>query len=132
MQLFFEVTRGDALYREIPFLDQYDAPVNLNGWQFEAGFKKSFSDRRAYFTLTTDDGLAFKNADASTGILCLSIDPDQFDDLDLTILPRNGERVPFKFITGDLKMTPPDGTGLMQGTGARTAIIIKVLAGVTA
>lgn len=133
MQLDWQVTRGDPLYREVPFIDQYDAPVNLSSWALQADFKKSFSDRRPYFSLTPDNGgLAFADADAASGILVLSIDPDQFDDLDLNVLPRNGERVPFKLVYGDLKMVPPAGVGLLQGNGARTSIILKVLAGVTA
>ena len=131
MNLFWSVTRGDTLYREVPFVDQYGAPVNLANWGVFAGFKRLYSDRNNYFALTQDnDGLSFKNADASTGILCFTFDQD-YADLDLSVLPRNGEFVPFKFLVGDLKLTPPDGIGLMPDGGGRVSIVLKVLAGVT-
>lgn len=133
MQLFWQVTRGDSLYREVPFVDQYGAPVNLVGWTVQADFKKSYYDRAPYFSLTLDNGgLVFKNLDPATGILCFQAAVDQFDDLDLTVIPRNGEIVPFKLIVGDLKMIPPDGVGLMPSDGSRPTILLKVLAGVTA
>lgn len=132
MELDFQVTRGDQFYREIPFLDQYGAPVKLAGWSIEIDFKRAYTDRAAYFSLTQENGgLSFKNADPSTGILCILIDGNQFEDLDLSVMPYNGERVPFKFIYGDIKMTPPALADLVQGAGGRTSIVLKVYAGVT-
>jgi len=132
MELCAEMTQGDPYYDEIAFTDPAGVPTDLTGWTIDASFRTSFASPTPLVLLTMENGgLGYLNANPTGGAIYLQFDADTVSGLYINPTPRNGQMVPSVTIVGDIKLVPPDGVELVQGTGARATIFLTVKAGLT-
>ncbi|NOG70508.1 hypothetical protein [Roseicella sp. DB1501] len=123
-----EMTQGDSFYFELAFVDPYNdnQPVDLSGWDISVDFKLRISDAAPYITLGVGAGITILPPNRAA----LSFAASAISGLEI-LYTRSGEFVPSRIIYGDVKLTPPIGTNVIQGLGARTVLPLKIWAGIT-
>ncbi|WP_428491673.1 hypothetical protein [Rhodopila sp.] len=125
--LLYEMTQGDSFYAELAFVDQYGSVVDVSTWTLSVGFKTAYADAVPAFSLTVSNGGIIA---VETGVIALNIRSAILTDIDIDPRPKNGDLIPWRWLYGELQMTPPALIEFSQGDGARTSILIKVYAGI--